>query len=112
MRFQSNFQLLAVALNTASLAAAYELIFYRGEGCRSENLGHWVGGPNQGCRNDNMGVAQSVIVKSTGAVDDPHMITFFSSDDCDPRTEIQHGDEDSGCFTVNYGSYVIWDVYS
>ncbi|KAH6666251.1 hypothetical protein B0J14DRAFT_491129, partial [Halenospora varia] len=53
--------------------------------------------------------AKSAIIQSTGPVDDPFMITFFSSDDCDPNTAIIHGD--SGCVTPqNYRSYEIWNL--
>ncbi|KAM7210891.1 hypothetical protein V8F06_013733 [Rhypophila decipiens] len=113
----SNSQLATVfaLLTSTQFATAYELIFYRGEGCRSENLGDWVGGPNQGCRNDFKGSAQSVVVQSTGDVDIPHMITFFASDDCNPDTEIIHGEPDedgSACLTAtNYGSFAVWDIF-
>lgn len=98
-----------------TLTTAYKLTFYRGEGCRNENLGEWIGGPNEGCRNDFAGVAQSAVVASTGDVDIPFMITFFTSNDCNPDTEIIHGEPDedgSSCMTANsYGSFVVWDLY-
>jgi len=101
---------------STSLATAYKLTFYRSEGCRSENLGEWIGGPNQGCSNEMMGVAQSAIVASTGPVDDNFMITFFESEDCNPDTEIVHGEPDedgSACMTAkNYRSFAVWDLYA
>ncbi|KAK4210114.1 hypothetical protein QBC37DRAFT_403718 [Rhypophila decipiens] len=103
-------------LASTQMATAYKLNFYRGEGCRSESLGEWVGGPDEGCRNDFKGAAKSAVVQSTGDVDRPFMITFFSSEDCNPDTEIVHGEPDedgSSCMTAaSYGSFAVWDLYA
>ncbi|KAM7192052.1 hypothetical protein V8F20_009028 [Naviculisporaceae sp. PSN 640] len=102
-------------LATTQFATAYRLLFYRSDGCRSESLGDWVGGPSMGCRNDMAGSASSAIVQSTGKIDAPFMITFFESNDCNPDTEIVHGEPDedgSACLNARrYGSFAVWNVY-
>lgn len=112
MKFPSNVgraYLLACFTLLASLTQAYDISFYIGEGCRSGSSGHIIGGPNLGCRVDGAGTSKSAIIGSTGAIDDPFMITFFSSKDCNPTTGIAHGD--SGCLTPGtWGSYEIWDL--
>ncbi|EGD99374.1 hypothetical protein TESG_06728 [Trichophyton tonsurans CBS 112818] len=80
-----------------------------GEHCRSEQLGVQVAGPGQECSTVSAGTAKSVIVKSTGKVDDNFYAVFFSSDDCDPNTVILHTDSDK-CQNVEYKSFKVWDV--
>ena len=104
--------ILTIASSVLS-TTAFELSPYRGEGCRSEGLGPWVGGPDQGCitgEDAAAGTAQSAIISSTGDVDKNSYTVFFASDDCNPETEMGHKDE--GCFEGNYGSYAVWDVGS
>jgi hypothetical protein len=95
------YRLLALLAIAVSQAYSYGITFYNGQSCRSGSLGTFIGGPNQGCRKDNAGVAHSAIIQNTGPVDNPFMVTFFTSDDCKPDTEIVHGD--SGCINIpNY----------
>ncbi|EZF35216.1 hypothetical protein H101_01234 [Trichophyton interdigitale H6] len=99
-----------VALVGLSLPTqGFEFRFYRGEHCRSEQLGVQVAGPGQECSTVSAGTAKSVIVKSTGKVDDNFYAVFFSSDDCDPNTVILHTDSDK-CQNVEYKSFKVWDV--
>ncbi|KDB28019.1 hypothetical protein H109_00164 [Trichophyton interdigitale MR816] len=96
-----------VALVGLSLPTqGFEFRFYRGEHCRSEQLGVQVAGPGQECSTVSAGTAKSVIVKSTGKVDDNFYAVFFSSDDCDPNTVILHTDSDK-CQNVEYKSFKV-----
>ncbi|KAI4173124.1 MAG: hypothetical protein LQ346_008475 [Caloplaca aetnensis] len=102
-----------IVFTTFTTADAVKLSRYRAEGCRSEALGPWIGGPDQGCISGGdaaAGTAKSVIVASTGDVDKNFYTVFFESDDCNPETEIGHKDE--GCFSGGYGSHAVWDVGS
>jgi len=91
---------------------AYEFTFYSEKGCQGAQAPTpvWVGGPNEGCRRENGGAAQSVFVKSTGDVDNNFMAVFFGSDDCNPDNEIGH--LDSGCIDKDggYASFQVWDL--
>ncbi|KAM5438231.1 hypothetical protein MferCBS31731_005092 [Microsporum ferrugineum] len=87
----------------------FEFRFYRGKDCRSEPLGFEVAGPGQDCSTVSAGTAQSVIVKSTGKVDDNLYAVFFSSDDCDPNSIVLHTDNDE-CQNVQYKFFKVWDV--
>ena len=92
---------------------AFKLSLYRGESCRNELLSQWVGGPEQGCISGTdaaAGVGSSAVITSTGDADKNLYTVFFSSDDCDPETEMGH--KDDGCFDGNYGSFAVWDVGS
>ncbi|KAL9129285.1 MAG: hypothetical protein Q9217_002232 [Psora testacea] len=94
---------------------AFKLTPYNSETCNSRSLGSWVGGPDQGCITGTdaaAGVGASVIIETTGAVDDNFYAVFFDSDDCNPETEMPEGHKDAGCFSGNYGSYAVWDVGS
>lgn len=88
---------------------AFNIRFYQGKSCRNFSLGNWIGGPDQGCQTEFSGNSQSVIVKSTGPVDDPFYVVFFSSKDCNPSTRILHTDQDK-CKDVQFGSYEVWNV--
>ncbi len=105
--------LLALTTFTIPFANGFKLTAYNGEQCRSARLNDWTGGPNEGCQDPiNYGVAQSVVISSTGPVDDNFYTVFFSSDDCDPDTEVNNGQGhfDDGCFTGEYKSFAVWDV--
>ncbi|KXJ91838.1 hypothetical protein Micbo1qcDRAFT_174860 [Microdochium bolleyi] len=95
-----------------SQVAAYDITFWANKGCRSGAPVHWMGGPNQGCRQDWLGTYASAMVKSTGSVDDNFMLVFFSSPDCNPDTIIWNGDENTGgCIEVNNAkSFEVWDL--
>lgn len=102
-----------IGLVTAlSQVSAYKITFYASEGCRSGAPVSWVGGPNEGCRQDYQDSYNSVLVKSTGDIDNNFMLVFFSSPDCNPDTEIWHGDENTdSCVNVpSYQSFEIWDL--
>ncbi|EFR03592.1 hypothetical protein MGYG_06586 [Nannizzia gypsea CBS 118893] len=87
----------------------FEFRFYRGNDCRSEQLGLYVAGPGQDCTTMSAGAAKSVIVKSTGEIDSNFYAVFFSSEDCDPNTIVLHTDNDE-CHNVEYKSFKVWDV--
>lgn len=110
------FGLTASVVVTAILitqSSAFTIIPYQGEGCRNQPLGGREVTPEDGCLSGNdvsAGVASSVIVKATGTVDENSFVVFFSSDDCNPETEVKH--TDSGCSAVDYKSFAVWDVGS
>src|SRR5690606_40005548 len=66
-------QLLVLLAVAVSHAAAYEMLFYQGNSCRSGGAGNFIGGTGAGCETYGSGMAQSAIVKSTGPVDDAYM---------------------------------------
>ncbi len=74
-----------------SEAHAFHLSFYNEDNCAGEILGHWTGGPDQGCQKLFVGVAECAIVQSTGSVDDT-VVAFYSSDTCDLSTAVAEGD--------------------
>ncbi|KAL8997678.1 MAG: hypothetical protein Q9169_003085 [Polycauliona sp. 2 TL-2023] len=105
--------LLAIYALTLPTTYAFKLSTYSGEGCRSASVGQWIGGPDQGCQEPlDFGVAQSVVISSTGPVDKNFYTVFFDSPDCNPDTEVKNGKGhfDDGCFTGKYGSFEVWDV--
>ncbi|KAG9235776.1 hypothetical protein BJ875DRAFT_398443 [Amylocarpus encephaloides] len=112
-----SFHLLTLLTFAVSQAASYKLSFYRGEGCRGEMLGEIVAGPGVGCRKDNAGFAQSVIIESTGEVDDNFMFNFMTGADCNPDTAYAKSDGTIGkCLTAtvddkNFAAWQIWNVY-
>ncbi|KAK6834107.1 hypothetical protein PG987_008801 [Apiospora arundinis] len=92
---QSRSSLITLAVAAGLLlgqTAAYKFTFYQGPGCRSGGAGNNVAGPGQGCM-PKTGNAQSAIIQSTGAVDDNFAVTFYSSDNCDPASEVWHSTE-------------------
>lgn len=93
---------------SASPVTSFAFTYYRGPGCRSENLGDKVFGPDQGCQTFNAGTAQSFIVGSTGPVDDTFYAVMFSSPDCNPDTIVAYND--MGCLSGTYGSMQVWNV--
>jgi hypothetical protein len=109
----STFQLVSVsALLSLQAARAYDLIFYTGSGCRGGILGNIVLGPTKDdvCKREYYGNAGSILVKSTGAVDDNFMVALFSNSSCDPETEVQHGDESDFCLDKPYAGWQVWDM--
>ena len=97
-----------------SPAAGFKLTPYTGAQCRGASHTSWVGGNGQGCNKAiDAGIAESVAIVSTGAVDDNAYVVFFNSDDCDPDSEVPDGHKDgTTCFTGWYGSYAVWDLGS
>lgn len=67
-------------------------------------------GPEAGCMTDGGGVAQSTIIKSSGPVDGSRYAVFFSSENCDPDTQVAHVDENDHCVSVEYSSVAVWDL--
>lgn len=93
------------------LAHSYELVFYSGSGCRGQRLGKVLTGQTRDeCKRDHSGNAGSVMVKSTGKVDDEYMVVLFDSDDCNPKGEVIHGDESDGCLDKSYSGYQVVDT--
>ncbi|KIX08685.1 uncharacterized protein Z518_03342 [Rhinocladiella mackenziei CBS 650.93] len=80
---------------------AFKLSFYKNTNCAGEFVGTWVGGEGQGCRQEYSGLAEGVVVQSTGPVDDFTTVQFYSSDDCTPGTEMTRANV--GCLTVDQG---------
>ncbi len=113
MRFQANSAFLALTNFTLRFTYAFRLSPYAGGQCRGAALGSWVGGPDQGCQERLYpGNSASVAISSTGSIDDDFYTVFFSSDDCDPDTEVNDGQGhfDDGCFSGAYNSFAVWDV--
>ncbi|KAI9172691.1 hypothetical protein HJFPF1_02202 [Paramyrothecium foliicola] len=134
MLFSKTRSTLLLSLAAAQQAASFKFNFYLSTQCRSQLLDTVVAGPDQGCLTKNsltgesvsIANAQSAVIVSTGAVDDPFSVTFFSSDSCDPATEVWHttsiiaGNDttDSTCFsgknehgeTLDWRSYQVWDL--
>lgn len=113
MRLPKLTSLLPFLALTLPVSLAFELSAYTGIECRSASLEEWIGGEDQGCQEPiSWGTAQSVVIESTGAVDNSSYAVFFSSDDCDPDTEVNDGKGhfDDGCYTGEYKSFAIWDV--
>ncbi|KIW77450.1 hypothetical protein Z517_09896 [Fonsecaea pedrosoi CBS 271.37] len=79
--------------------SAFKLDFYLDGNCAGEFIDSWIGGPDQGCRQDYVGLAEGVLVKSTGSVDDGTMVQFYSSNDCSPGTELSNADD--GCISID-----------
>ncbi|KAI9674538.1 MAG: hypothetical protein M1817_001876 [Caeruleum heppii] len=93
--------------------SSFKLDFYQGGKCRSANIGESVIGPDAGCQTQWAGTAASVMVESTGPIDDPFYVVLFSSDDCNPDTVI--GRTDTGCLAadaapINYKSFEVWNT--
>ncbi|KIW91935.1 uncharacterized protein Z519_07905, partial [Cladophialophora bantiana CBS 173.52] len=49
---------------------AFKVSFYKNTNCAGEFVGAWIGGEGQGCRQEYAGLAEGVVVESTGPVDD------------------------------------------
>jgi hypothetical protein len=79
---------------------------YQEDSCRGAYDGGIAIG--EGCKTIGAGVAQSAIISNTGPQDDMQYAVFFSSDDCNPSTQIAHNDD--GCTNVYYKSWAIWNV--
>ena len=92
-------------------ANSYELVFYTGSGCRGQRLGNILTGQTRDeCKRDYSGNAGSVMVKSTGEVDNEYMAVLFDSDDCNPEGEVIHGDETDGCLDKSYSGFQVVDT--
>ena len=93
------------------LGHSYELVFYSGQGCRGQALGKILTGQTgDECKRDQSGNAGSILVKSTGKIDDNYMVALFDSDDCNPEHEVQHGDEIDGCLEKGYKGFQVVDM--
>jgi hypothetical protein len=94
------------------VAQAYDLVFYTGSGCRGQRLGNIVLGPTRDdeCKREYYGNAGSILVQSTGAVDDSFMVVLFNSSDCNPDNEVRHGDESDFCLEEPYAGWQVWDM--
>jgi hypothetical protein len=108
--------LTVVALASISTVEAYNITYHSGKGCRGQHYGSVsFMGPDQGCQRGPGGNYASIRVTSTGPADDPMFVVFYSSDDCNPSNEVQHGDEgDSNgkCYDVNAPSLSVWNMYN
>lgn len=90
---------------------AYDLVFYSGSGCRGQALGSILTGQTRDeCKRDHGGNAGSVLVRSTGEVDNNYMVVLFGSDDCNPENEVKHGDETDFCLEAGYKGFQVWDM--
>jgi hypothetical protein len=104
-------------LATFTLTNAYRLHHYGGIQCRGANLGYRDVDSSSGCSRDNAGVAAAVIVKpdEESNKDFGSVVVFFNGDDCKPSDIMEEGQAfkfEDGCWTGNYGSYEVWDVWS
>ncbi|KAH0840948.1 hypothetical protein FOPE_06367 [Fonsecaea pedrosoi] len=94
-------ELLALFICLISNVEAFKVSFYKNTNCAGEFLGTWVGGEGQGCRQEYAGLAEGVVVESTGSVDDSTTVQFYNSDNCVPGTEVSQAN--GGCLTVDQG---------
>jgi hypothetical protein len=94
--------LLVIAL-LGSSSSAFVLDFYLEDNCAGEDLGNWIGGPNQGCQTSfdgvDLGQASGVTVQSTGPIDDGTIVVFYSSPDCNPDNAVVEAD--NSCLSIN-----------
>ncbi|SPO02484.1 uncharacterized protein DNG_05157 [Cephalotrichum gorgonifer] len=90
---------------------SYELVFYSGSGCRGQALGTIITGQTRDeCKRDYSGNAGSILVSSTGAVDDNYMVVLYGSDDCNLKNEVQHGDDTDFCLEEPYKGFQVVDT--
>ncbi|KAF4983552.1 hypothetical protein FZEAL_1087 [Fusarium zealandicum] len=112
--FANTLAILALALTGVN---AYKFHYYASQQCTSQKLLEDVLGPDQGCQTLDSARANagSLIIESTGPVDDPFMVVLFDSIDCNPDTIVGHGDENGGCLKPDEGrafhSYQVWDLW-
>jgi hypothetical protein len=103
-------------LTFSTLTAAYRLHHYGGIECRGASLGYRDFDGNSGCSRDSAGVAAAIIVKPDPAGKDwGSAVVFFNGDDCKPSDIMEDGAAfkfEDGCWTGNYGSYEVWDLWS
>jgi hypothetical protein len=106
---------LAALATFCTLTNAYKLSFYSGKSCRSQGLGSREIAPDTGCGRDFAGVGASAVVSVAEKNKDYGKIAvFFSGDDCKPSDIMDEGDAfryEDGCWTGNYGSYEVWDLW-
>jgi hypothetical protein len=99
---------LATLITFSALTNAYKVSIYSGQSCRGQGLGNRDIAPDIGCQRDFSGVGASAVISvSEGNTDFVKVVVFPSGDDCKP-SEIMH---DDGCWTGNYGSYEVWDLW-
>ena len=67
---------------------AFSIDFNVDAACAGENLGQWTGVKDGSCRTDYAGTAAGYSVSSTDPTDVDSLVVFYSSDNCDPTTEI------------------------
>jgi hypothetical protein len=98
-----------------TLTNAYKLNFYSGQGCRSQSLGNREMKADGGCQREFAGNGASVSIKiDENNKDSGSVVIFFEGDDCKPSNIMQNGGAfvfEDGCWTGNYGSYEVWDLW-
>lgn len=100
-----------------TFTSAYNLTFYGGQGCRSQNLGRREMKIDSGCQRDFSGNGASVVVDlGDNSQDITNTVVFFEGDDCNPSRIMKDATGtialvfEDGCWTGNYGSYEVWDM--
>ncbi|KAF1842949.1 uncharacterized protein K460DRAFT_407321 [Cucurbitaria berberidis CBS 394.84] len=98
-----------------TLTNAYKISFYSTQNCHSLPLGSREMKVDSGCQRDLAGTSASVIIKADeGNKDFGNVVVFFKGDDCKPSNIMQDGAAfvfEDGCWTGNYGSYEVWDLW-
>jgi hypothetical protein len=105
---------LAALAAFSTITTAYNIVHQGGLQCRGAFLSKIDIGIGSGCRQDHGGVAAAVSIKpDEGGKDFGSVVVFFKGDDCKPSDIMNDGwgFSDEGCFTGNYGSYEIWDLW-
>jgi hypothetical protein len=104
-----------VIFTTLTLTNAYSLSFYSGKSCRSQGLGTTDTNVEPGCGRNFAGVGASAVVSAAeGFKDFGKVVVFFNGDDCKPSDIMEEGQAykfEDGCWTGNYGSYEVWDLW-
>lgn len=109
-----NLNVLVTLTTLSAFCNAYAMTHYTGLQCRGGGLGKADVNPTSGCQRGFAGNAASVVVKAADNDKDfGNAVVFFSGPDCNPKDIMNNGDGFSvdGCFTANYGSYEVWDLW-
>ena len=109
-----NLNVLTILATVPTLINAFTISHWAGKECRSQSLGKGDFDPTSGCQRGFAGNSASVVIQP--APDDKdfgNVVVFFSGDDCKPSDIMNNGEgfSDDGCFTGNYGSYEVWDLW-
>jgi hypothetical protein len=98
-----------------TLTNAYKLSIYGGKSCRGQSLGTREVKVGSDCQRDFAGNGASAVIKvDEGNKDFGNVVIFFEGDDCKPSNIMQEGTAfvfEDGCWTGNYGSYEVWDLW-
>ncbi|PVH91994.1 hypothetical protein DM02DRAFT_635722 [Periconia macrospinosa] len=105
---------LAAIVTFSTITNAYTVSNKNGLSCRGANLNSDELKPDSGCRQPYGSQGASALVKPAGEDKDfGNVVVFFSSDDCNPANIVKDGEGfmEEGCFTVNFRSYEVWNLW-